>query len=215
MNSEEFKGGILVCDDDGQPNFLAIKRSVGLRKFWYRLLKLGGINDWESEYDVAVDEESSGPELYRFIGKLPFESDFIGLNCLYFSSQMFILCEEIVIEVENNHIFLQNASIYRYEDAQFEQIGDSEDLYLTSPETKLEEYDRILVEDLNELSSSIISYNEDGDVQYTSNFDDILNTRGLEESTIGPGYWEVNFEDLEALIEISPFWGINNNFTST
>jgi hypothetical protein len=79
----------------------------------------------------------------------------------------------------------------------------------------LEEYDRILVEDLNELSSSIISYNEDGDMQYTSNFDDILNTRGLEESTIGPGYWEVNFEVMEALIEIPPFWGINNNFTST
>jgi hypothetical protein len=206
--------GILLESIDGRPEFLALKSYIGLREFWYRLLKLSKDDsiDWEKIYQDAVEDESSGPELYKVIGRLPFEKDFVGINCLYFSYQMFILCEEIVVEVENNHIFLQNASIYVYSKHEYKIIRENEDLYLTSSDTHLEISDQNLVDRLNNLSVEIIDFDEEGDIFFKTDFEEIISKFDLAESDVGNNFWEINFSDLEALIEVSTFWDINSKF---
>jgi len=215
MSELQSEKGVLIQETKGKPAFLAVKNFVGLRKFWFRLLQLSQLEgiSWESEFARAEREESLGPELYRIFGKLPFESEFIAFNCLYFSYQMIIFCEEVVVEVDKNHIFLQNSAIYSYVDDEFILVGEQKDRYLTSPETPLEICDEDLVEGLHGITRKLVEFSEDGNLSFKEPFDTLKNEFKLTKSSVGKNFWEASFGDIEALIEMSPLWGINNNFT--
>lgn len=206
---------LIQYDEDKSPLFVALKSYIGTRQFWYRLLSLGKSDslNWRANYEEAVNNDSWGPELYRIIGKPPFSDELVAYNCIYFSFTFFILCEEIVVEVDNNHLFLQNASIFINKGDGFEQVNSTEDLYLNAGDTPLTIEDYDLVEELNNESAKVVSYNEDGCASFSIPFEILASIYNQDCSHIGASFMGLDYDDLEGLIEVSPYWGINNNFT--